>query len=273
MRVRLTRKVEFSSGHRYWRTDLDEKENRALFGKWASKFNHGHNYALEVTAEGDIDPENGMVVNIKTIDDEIRREIVDVFDGKSINDEVEGFQSKAPSLENLLHHIRCTLGDRVAGADLVALRLDETPTLWAEIQRKNNWKMTLTRSYEFSASHRLYSRNLSNEENDRLFGKCANPAGHGHNYVLEVTLSGETNPETGMMADLCAIDSAVNNLVVDRYDHKNFNADLPEFEGKVTTTENVIQQIWDSLKDKLPAKLERVKLYETPRNSFEVSAE
>ena len=273
MRVRLTRKVGFSAGHRYWLENKSAEENRALFGRWASPYNHGHNYFLEVSAEGLVDESTGMVVNIKTIDDEIRQRIVERFDGKSINDEVEGFKTKAPSLENVVQHIRCSLGDRVAGADLVGLRLEETPDLWVETERKSNWKMTLTRTYEFSASHRLHAANLSGEDNERLYGKCGNPAGHGHNYLLEVTVSGKTDPETGMMADLMAIDDAVNKLVVDRYDHKNFNEDLPEFKGRITTTEAVVQQIWDNLNGKLPAKLERVKLFETPRSSFEVCAE
>lgn len=272
MRVRLTRKVAFSSGHRYWLEGKSAAENRALFGKWASPYNHGHNYVLEVSAEGVVEVATGMVVNIKTIDDEIRREIVDQFDSKSINDEVEGFKTKAPTLENVVRHIRCSLGDSVAGADLVGLRLQETPELWVEIERKTNWMMNLTRSYEFCASHRLYAPDLSADENERLYGKCGNPAGHGHNYVLEVTVSGTTDAETGMMADLAAIDSAVNRLVVDRYDHKNFNEDLPEFKGQITTTEAVVQQIWKDLEGKLPAKLERVKLFETARNSFEVTA-
>jgi 6-pyruvoyltetrahydropterin/6-carboxytetrahydropterin synthase len=273
MMVRLIRKVEFSSGHRYWRKDLTADENRALYGKWASPYNHGHNYVLEVAAKGEADPGNGMVVNIKTIDEVIQRLIVDKFEGKSINDEVEGFTSKPPTLENLVLYVRDVIGADVAGAELVGLRLEETPTFWAEIDKKDNWKMKLTRSFEFAASHRLYAPHLSAEENDRLYGKCGNPGGHGHNYLLEVTVSGETDPETGMVVDIVKIDQEVQGLVVGRYDHKNFNVDLPEFQGKVTTTETIIQQIWEALNGKLSAKLEKVKLYETPRNSFEVSAE
>lgn len=272
MKIRLTRKVSFSSGHRYWRSDKSEAENRALFGKWASPYNHGHNYVLEVATEG-VQDKTGMVVNIKTIDDEIRDKIVQQFDGKSINDEIPNFRTRTPTLENIVEYVKGQLGNEVAGAELVGLRLEETPEFWATIEKKNNWKMTLTRTYEFAASHRLHIPTLPDEENTRMFGKCANPAGHGHNYLLEVTVSGKTDPETGMAVDLLAIDEAVNKLVVDRYDHKNFNEDLPEFAGKVTTTETVVQQIWDALNGNLPAKLERVKLFETPRSSFEVSAE
>ena len=97
-------------------------------------------------------------------------------------------------------------------------------------------------------------------------------AGELRDGGVEVTVSGETDPETGMAVDLLAIDQAVNDRVVDYLDHKNFNEDVPEFKGKITTTETVVQTIWDLLSGRLPAKLERVKLFETPRSSFEVSA-
>src|SRR5207244_4052673 len=103
-------------------------------------------------------------------------------------------------------------------------------TLWADYFEKNgDWIMTLTRTYEFAASHRLHVPTLTDEQNVELFGKCNNPAGHGHNYVLEVTVQGEPDPRTGMMADLETLDRIVEELVVDRYDHKHLNVDIPEF--------------------------------------------
>jgi 6-pyruvoyltetrahydropterin/6-carboxytetrahydropterin synthase len=309
VRVSLTRKVSFSSGHRFWLPVLSEAENRKLFGKWASPYNHGHNYVLDVTCIGVPEESTGMVVNIKTIDEVLKEHIVNRFDGKSINDEIEHFRTKPPTLENLIAYIREQLepGEEQGanpksttqnpkstvpnpqstirrspipnpkfplplGAELIILKLEESPTLWANLEKKSGWKMTLTRSYEFAASHRLYSSAFSERENEDLFGKCANVAGHGHNYILEVTVSGEPNPQTGMIADLEQLDEKVNALVVDRYDHKNLNVDLPEFEGKMTTSELVVLQIWDVLNGKLPAKLEKVRLQETARNIFEVSA-
>jgi 6-pyruvoyltetrahydropterin/6-carboxytetrahydropterin synthase len=152
---------------------------------------------------------------------------------------------------------------------MVSLRLEEMPTLFGELE---NDKMTLTRSYEFAASHRLDSPALSPAENVELFGKCNNAAGHGHNYILEVTVEGQPDEKTGMMVDLEAMDSAVNESVVDRYDHKNFNEDLPEFAGKMTTSEVIAQEIFNRLQTAVPAKLNRIRLWETARNMFEVSA-
>ena len=274
--VRMTRKVTFSSGHRYWLTALTESENRDRFGKWASPFNHGHNYVLDVTVEGEIDSKTGMVVNIKRIDDVLKQISVGRFDGKSINDEVEYFRDVPSTLENLISYIGQELeapGILPDESKLVGIRLEEMPSLYGESTKgKDGDRMTLTRTYEFAASHRLHSLHLTDEENLALFGKCNNPAGHGHNYVLEVTVAGIPNPATGMIVDIGALDQVVASEVVDRYDHKNLNEDLPEFKGRTTTSEVVAQEIFDRLKGSLPVDLHRVRIYETARNMFEVMA-
>lgn len=270
--MKLIRTITFSAGHRYWINNLSEAQNKALFGKWASPYSHGHNFILQVTCEGQVDPVTGMVVNIKDIDDVLKRDIVQVYGQKSLNDEVDSFADKAPSIENILLDIKNRLQHLPEGCKLTHLRLEELPDLWAELNLKNN-TMTITRSYEFAASHRLHVPTFSEEENQRLFGKCNNPAGHGHNYVVEVTVAGEPDETTGFICDILEIDRVVNEEVVDRYDHKNLNVDLPEFQNKVTTSEMVVQEIWNRLIDKLPAKLTRVRLCETARSAFEVTAE
>ena len=268
-KVRMTRRVTFSSGHRYWFPHLSAGENRELFGPWASRYNHGHNFVLDLTVEGQIDPRTGMVVNIKRIDDVLRERIVGKFDQRSINDEIPEFEEQAPSLENLMVYIRDDLKDNLpAECTFVGLRLEEMPTFFGELDTK----MTLTRSYEFAASHRLHSPSMTDQENIDLFGKCNNPAGHGHNYILEVTIEGVPDPRSGMMVDLEALDDVVNAEVVDRYDHKNLNEDLPEFASRPTTTEIVTQEIFNRLDGRIPARLCRVRLWETARNMFEVSA-
>lgn len=270
--VKLCRKVTFSSGHRYWFDHLSEEENRALFGKWASPYNHGHNYTLYVTVEGHVQPDTGMVVNIKRIDDLLKERVVKVFDQKSINDEIPHFRKISSTLENVLLYVREILSELPDGARLTGLKLEELPTLWAELkEEKEGWIMTLTRTYEFAASHRLHIPQLSDDENVALFGKCNNPSGHGHNYVLEVSVSGELDPTTGMMVDLMALDDAVNEHVVERYDHKNLSVDLEEFRGRAATSEVVAQEIWIALDGNVPGTLERVRIFETPRSSFEVS--
>lgn len=274
--VSLTRRVSFSAGHRYWLSSLSPEENKALFGPWASPYNHGHNYVLDVTIVGPIDVKTGMVVNIKLIDDIVRKEIVSRFDGKSLNDEVNFFNSHTSSVENILHYVRdvlTTSGTLPNGTRLIGLRLEETPLLYGELLNKaGSWTTSITRTYEFAAAHRLHSDLLTEQENEDLYGKCHNPSGHGHNFVLEVTVEGQPDTKTGMIANIVDIDDKVNALVVDRYDHKHLNRDIPEFEGQVVTSEILASEIFKALDGNLPAKLSRVRLFETARSFFEVTA-
>jgi len=130
-------------------------------------------------------------------------------------------------------------------------------------------KAYLTRRYGFSASHRLHSAAMSDEENRRTYGKCNNPHGHGHNYALEVTVSGPVHPVTGMVCDLVELDDFVQRHVLDRFEHVNLNA-LADFRGVVPTTENLCTAIYDLLHHGfMPARVEKVRLEETMLNSFE----
>jgi 6-pyruvoyltetrahydropterin/6-carboxytetrahydropterin synthase len=134
-------------------------------------------------------------------------------------------------------------------------------------------KAHLTRRYRFSASHRLHSGEMSAEENRATYGKCNNPHGHGHNYALEVTVSGQVDPSTGMVCNLVELDAAVESAVLSRYDLSNLNV-LQEFAQIVPTTENLSIQIFEILQRGFPqAHLERVRLEETMMNSFEYAGD
>ncbi len=130
-------------------------------------------------------------------------------------------------------------------------------------------KAHLTRRYLFSASHRLHSEQMSAEENRSTYGKCNNPHGHGHNYMLEVTVSGHVDETKGMICNLVDLDAFVEREVLSRYDHENLNM-LEDFELAVPTTENLCIQIYEILKRNFKfAHLEKVRLEETMMNSFE----
>jgi 6-pyruvoyltetrahydropterin/6-carboxytetrahydropterin synthase len=132
-------------------------------------------------------------------------------------------------------------------------------------------KAHLHRRYRFSASHRLHSEQMSDEENHALYGKCNNPHGHGHNYVLEVTVSGQVDAN-GMVCNLVDLDACVQSNVVTRFDLENLNT-REEFRDAVPTTENLCTVIYDILKRNFTsAHLERVRLEETMLNSFEISS-
>ena len=130
-------------------------------------------------------------------------------------------------------------------------------------------RVELGRRYRFVASHRLHSQRLTEEENYRVFGKCNNPYGHGHNYVLEVSLSGRIDPATGMIANLADLDAFVERHVLEEFDHRSLNEDVAAFRGKVPTTENLCIEIFHRLKHFPHAQLELVRIQETGNNSFE----
>jgi 6-pyruvoyltetrahydropterin/6-carboxytetrahydropterin synthase len=134
-------------------------------------------------------------------------------------------------------------------------------------------KVTLTRRYSFAASHRLHSRKLNDAENQAIYGKCNNPYGHGHNYVVEVTLGGPVDPSTGMIANLADLDSYVQRQVLTDFDHRYLNEEIDVFKSVVPTTENLCIEIYNRLKNFPGARLERVRIEETSKNSFEYSGE
>jgi 6-pyruvoyltetrahydropterin/6-carboxytetrahydropterin synthase len=138
-------------------------------------------------------------------------------------------------------------------------------------------KLTLTRRYSFSASHRLHSALFNEEENQRIYGKCANPYGHGHNYIVDVTLGGPPDEcldeSTGMIVNLADLDEFVQREVIEPFDHVYINEQVAEFRGVVPTTENLCREIFKRLQRFPLARLERVRIEETSKNSFEMIAD
>ena len=138
----------------------------------------------------------------------------------------------------------------------------------------------VTRRYEFAASHRLHAEQLSAEQNRRLYGKCNNPYGHGHNYVLEVSVRGPLDAVTGRAVDTAVLDRLVRRQVVEPFDHHNLNAEVAVFARVVATSENLGHEICRRLKrnwkEVFPGewpRLEKIRIGETPRNIFEVGAD
>ena len=134
-------------------------------------------------------------------------------------------------------------------------------------------KVHLSRRYRFSASHRLHSPRLGEEDNWHVYGKCNNPYGHGHNYVVEVALSGPVDPATGMITNLADLDAFVEREVIEPFDHTYLNEEIAEFRETVPTTENLCVEIFRRLRPYPRARLERVRVEETGNNSFEYTGE
>jgi 6-pyruvoyltetrahydropterin/6-carboxytetrahydropterin synthase len=134
-------------------------------------------------------------------------------------------------------------------------------------------KVELGRRYRFAAAHRLHSGQLSDAENARIYGKCNNPCGHGHNYVMEISVSGVVDPATGMITNLADLDGFVQREVLDSLDHRSLNDEVEAFRTEVPTTENLCIEIYRRMRAFPKAKLERVRVEETTNNSFEYSGE
>lgn len=272
----MTRRVTFSAAYTLWNSDWTSDANHAVYGKAANPEPTGHNYTLDVAVTGKIHPHTGILVNIKEIDHIVRERVVQVVDNRLLNRAVPMFQSQPVTPENLTEFIRGSLTDAMpAEVALSGIRLEWSPLHAIEWTNKEPNTMQVTQIYEFSASHRLHSDQLSETENEELFGKCNRLNGHGHNYVFEVTVAGTPDTRTGRVIDGDALDAIVNAEIVERYDHRHLNLDVPEFQAQIPSAEMITKVIYERLADKIPApaRLSRVVVRETARNIFEYSGE
>ncbi len=174
----------------------------------------GHNFVCELTVGGQIDTATGMVVNIKDVDAALKSRALAVLDGRILDRDVQAFQAAPPTLENIARFLWSACVPALAGqSPLERLTLWATPLWWVELARSSHSPSDLpdtegalmlfvTRAYEFAASHRLHSPQLSDADNQALFGKCNRPSGHGHNYEVEITLGGEPDARTGQLFSL-----------------------------------------------------------------------
>ncbi|HMW38463.1 MAG: 6-carboxytetrahydropterin synthase [Saprospiraceae bacterium] len=134
-------------------------------------------------------------------------------------------------------------------------------------------KVAIFRKGHFNAAHRLFRPEWSEEKNREVFGICSNPNFHGHNYDMEVKVSGELDPQSGILMDLKVLKDIIHEHVEIRYDHRNLNLDLPEFQNKVPSAENLVIEIYNILRNHIEPHLDlQVRLYETPRNFVEYPA-
>ncbi|MEM8780316.1 MAG: 6-carboxytetrahydropterin synthase [Cyanobacteria bacterium P01_G01_bin.49] len=268
MQCIINRRAQFSASHRYWLPEWNEAENKRQFGACGRFPGHGHNYVLFVSLWGEID-EYGMVENLSTVKQVIKEQVTSQLDYAYLNDVWEEFQITLPTTENLTKVIWQRLAPYLP---LVKIQLFEHPQLWAEYQG-NAMKATLTIQTHFSAAHRLALPHLSLEKNTEIYGKCARPHGHGHNYHLEISVTGDIDPRTGMLVDLAALQTVVDDYVVEPFDHTFLNKDISHFAQVVPTAENIALYIAQLLQQpiaNLGAELEKVKLIESPNNSCEI---
>lgn len=265
--IRLTREIRFSVD-RDWagRVALDRPVDNA-WGGWPSAVGLVPYLTLRATVVGTPDPATGYLVNIRVIDELLRTHAIPQAA------ELLRAHGWRLSAERFLQG----LWERVAPgapahAPVVMLELSTTPCLRYAILREEPAMVLLTQQFEFSAAHRLHCPQLSEADNRRTFGKCNNPNGHGHNYVLEVTVAGTPGAQHGAVLPLPQFEQLVRQRVVDRFDHKHLNEDTEEFRTLNPSVENIARVIWDLLAAHVtPAKLHSVRVWETPKTCAEYS--
>ena len=268
-RVLLSRRAFFSCGRRLRHPRWSDERNIATFGRDFGP--HGHEYTLDIAFSGPISVEDGMIVNIADLKPVISAALEPV-DGKFLEEDVPFFSTLRPTAENIALFLWQTLPHTVAVGTLRRLRLWESRRVNVEITSST---MKTSRTYEFAAAHRLFAPQLSDAENYGRFDKCSNPAGHGHNYNLEVTVAGQPDADTGFIILPKTLDAIVDEEIYARFDHKHLNVDCPEFENVIPTSENLAKVIFEILSARLQQdgfELAKIGLHETHKNYFEVEA-
>jgi 6-pyruvoyltetrahydropterin/6-carboxytetrahydropterin synthase len=261
---RLTREVRFAIN----RDASDDVAGRPTnsYGGFPSLRGFGTYLTLQVTLSGDIDPASNYLVNIKQIDSVVRQKAIPLVAAAISKGDRDTPETVVADLFQYLNNAWPPLR-------LESLRLSLSPFLSYSALAGELPMVRLSQKFEFSATHRLHNPALTAEENCKTFGKCNNPHGHGHNYELQVTLAGEPNA-SGVLIDVPAFESLVASTVIDRFDHKNLNIELPEFRDLIPTVENIARVIYRLLKPKfdgLGAKLASVTVWETPKTWCEYS--
>jgi 6-pyruvoyltetrahydropterin/6-carboxytetrahydropterin synthase len=253
----LTREVRFAlseSGDTQFR---DRPTNS--FGGYPSLRGVQPFLTIQITLAGQLQPSSSYLRNIKEIDDVIRTRAIG-----QINGWIEQPHAIPVKLFDLLR-------DAWPGTQLERVNLLLSPYLSLSCSYSEHPMIRLSQTFEFCASHRLHNEALSEEENRKTFGKCNNPFGHGHNYRLKVTLKG-TPGSNGVLIDLPAMERIVDQAIIEKFDHKNLNVELPEFKNLLPSVENIAMVIYRTLQPKFaetPAKLANVKVWETSKTACE----
>jgi 6-pyruvoyltetrahydropterin/6-carboxytetrahydropterin synthase len=261
---RLTREVRFSVNRRPDDAPADKPTNG--YAGFPSMRGIGHYLALRVTVSGALDPASQYLINIKKIDSLARERAIPF-----VRERVLGAAPVAPG--PLVADLFERLTPAAPGATLDAIELMLSPFLSYGCRASELPMVRLSQKFEFSATHRLHNPVLSDEENCATYGKCNNPHGHGHNYEVQVTLKG-TPGRSGLLVDVPAFERIVAATVIERFDHKNLNVELPEFREVIPSVENIAMTVYRLLKPRFAeagAALASVTVWETPKTWCEYS--
>ena len=269
--VILSRQTSFSAGLRLRHPAWDEATNLRVFGRSARA--HGAEFRVRVEWKGLVRAIDGMIVNLIEVKPWLAGAVA-ALENRFLDQEVEFFASHRPTAENVAAFLWNALPASIGGGLKHKLVLEQSGQTQVELSQHS---MKVSRSYEFAAAHRLWTPQLSEQENWEWFDKCSNRAGHGHNFGLRVWIEGTPDPDSGYIINPTLLDQIVDEEVYSRFDHKHLNEDCPEFadSGRVPTSENLALVIFELLSQRLQREghyLCRIGLQETQKNYFEVEA-
>ena len=263
----ITRRASFSASFYYRLPHLNQQENEARFGPFARS--PGATFWLWVTVGGSVD-EYGMVANLSTqVKRSLKRYILGPLDGANLNEVWPEFSTTLPTPEWIAHTLWHRLKPHLNVVSVSVRPQDEVQADY----RGDGMEARLTIRTHFSAAHRLGLKRLTLEQNSEIYGKCARPSGHGHNYKLAVTVQGKIHPQSGMVVDSKTLEALIDDDIIEELDHRFLNTDIPHFSDVVPTAENIALYIRDRLEvpiRNLGATLYKIELHETDNNSCEV---
>ncbi len=260
MFLTVSKRFEFSASHRLYLKRWSPEENRDFFGrKSEGLYGHGHNYVAYFVFRGEVDEDNGMLINVTTIKERILPLLEARYDHKYLNADTSPFNDILPTPENvareLLKDAAKLFTDQTARP--VVCHLIESPASAATAYADGRVERDI--HLDFSAARRTFSPHLTEEENQKLFGIASSFAGHGHHYRLRLTLSGEVDPVHGMVLPDVEIQPVLDELHRE-FDHRNINSDVPGLKGQPITTEILARYIAGRLSGRLP--FDRLRLNE-----------
>jgi 6-pyruvoyltetrahydropterin/6-carboxytetrahydropterin synthase len=246
--VLLTKRIEFAAAHRYIKSEWDEAKNRTVFGPCYNPPAHGHNYMLEVTVSGEVDPHTGMVINLFDLK-RVLLAVIEEFDHKNLNLDMPYFEDRIPTSENIARVLWTKLETQKDIGTLHTIRLYEDEDLYADVTAAGGLDVaSITRRYSFTAVH---------EENQ------------GHTWDCFVTVLGRIDPVTGMVTDLGALDRLIQEKVGKVFESQDLRQALST---QIVTGESLTKAVWDRLVNSISGgKLEKVRLLQTRDLVFEYS--
>jgi 6-pyruvoyltetrahydropterin/6-carboxytetrahydropterin synthase len=251
---RLTREVRFAINS--VKDDQLDHPPANGFAGYPALTGYGQYLELQVTLQGQLQPDSNYLRNISEIDDAVRRVVIPSGDVLNITEVFRRLREVFPG--DLLHSINLKLSPYLSIAQLAV---------------EHPMQTRLSQKFEFSASHRLHNPKLSDEQNRSTYGKCNNPFGHGHNYEVQVTVRGHAN-SSGLIVNVPAFERIVQQHAIEKLDHKNLNVEVPEFKDLIPSVENISKVIFGMLKGQiaqLGTQLASVTVWETPKTWCEYS--